>query len=105
MVEVGHRVKLILDKEQGPDRRWHGKTGMVTRITAAAAGDVTGDEMDSLLFEMERDEVKEQPNVHFRWDDIEQLQEYRGGLVSFIHSEGTCSTVLKLCASLSAKTC
>lgn len=34
MVQVGDRVKLVLNKERGPDSRWHGETGIITRITA-----------------------------------------------------------------------
>lgn len=79
MVRVGDRVKLILDKERGPEARWHGETGTITRITADAAGDITGDPMDSLLFEIELDSGEE-PGVHFRWDDIEPLQAYREDL-------------------------
>jgi len=80
MVEVGDRVKLILDKEQSPDNQWHGETGTITRITADAAGEVTADKMGALLFEVELDDVEEQPDIHFRWEDIEPLQEYREDL-------------------------
>jgi ribosomal protein L21E len=72
-MKVGDRVRLILDKERSPDNQWHGKTGTITRITADAAGDVTGDELDSLLLEIAIDGVPtgEQPNIHFRYDDVE----------------------------------
>lgn len=80
MLQVGDRVKLILDKERSVDNQWHGETGTITRITADAAGDVTGDDMDSLLFEVEVDGVAQQPDVHFRWDDIVPLEEYREDL-------------------------
>jgi len=76
-MQVGDRVKLILDKERSPDNRWHGETGTITRITADAAGDVTGDEMDSLLFEVELDSG-EAPDVHFRWKDLVPLEEDAG---------------------------
>jgi hypothetical protein len=76
-MQVGDRVKLILDKERSPDNRWHGKTGRITRITADAASDVTGDAMDSLLFEVELDSG-ETPDIHFRWKDIVPLEEEEG---------------------------
>lgn len=40
---------------------------------ADAAGEVTGDMMDSLMFEVELDDVDEQPDIHFRWDDIQKI--------------------------------
>lgn len=72
LVQVGDRVKLILDKERSPDNKWHGRTGTITGIMADAASDVTGDEMDSRLFEVVIDDVPEdqQPDIHFRWDDL-----------------------------------
>lgn len=72
-MQVGDRVKLILDKEVGPDNRWHGKTGTITRIMRDAAGDVTGNPVDSLLFEVELDSG-EQPDLHFRYDDLVLLE-------------------------------
>lgn len=75
-MQVGDRVKLILDKQRSPDNRWHGETGTITRITADAAGDVTNDPMDSLLFEVELDSG-ETPDLHFRWDDLVLLDEHQ----------------------------
>lgn len=62
-IAVGDRVRLILDKAVGPDTRWHGETGTVTRILQDAAGEVTGDPLDSLLFEVELDSG-ETPDIH-----------------------------------------
>lgn len=78
-MQVGDRVKLILDKELGPDNRWHGKTGRITRIMADAAEDVTGDPMDNLMFEVELDSG-ETPDVHFRYDDLVLLKEHQEAL-------------------------
>lgn len=74
-MQVGDRVKLILDKEVGPDNRLHGETGTITRILKDAAGDVMGDPLDSLLFEVEVDDVEAQPDIHFRYRDIIRLEE------------------------------
>lgn len=68
-LEVGQRVKLILDKERSVDNKWHGKTGIVTKMTADAAGEVTGNPMDSLMIEVELDDGTV-PDVHFRYDDV-----------------------------------
>lgn len=76
---VGKRVKLILDKEVGPDNHLHGETGTITRVVADSAQDVTGDPMDSLLFEVELDSG-EDPDLHFRWDDIVFLDEHEEAL-------------------------
>lgn len=68
-MQVGDRVKLILDKEVSPDNRWHGETGTITQIRFDAAGEITGDVRDSLLFEVELDSG-ETPDIHFRYDDL-----------------------------------
>lgn len=73
-MEVGDRVKLVLDKEVSPDSQWHGQTGTITRITADAAGDVTGAPVDSLMFEVELDSG-ETPDLHFRYNDLVLLDE------------------------------
>lgn len=78
-MEVGDRVKLILDKEISPDNRWHGETGTITRITFDAAGEVTGDVKDSLLFEVELDSG-ESPDLHFRYEDLVLLEEHEQAL-------------------------
>ncbi len=78
-MKVGDRVKLILDKEISPDNRWHGETGVITRITFDAAGEVTGDVMDNLLFEVEFDNG-ETPDLHFRYEDLVPLCEHETGL-------------------------
>lgn len=63
-MRVGDRVKLILDKEVSPDNQWHGETGTITRITFDAAGEITGDVLDNLLFEL--DSCKS-PDLYFRY--------------------------------------
>lgn len=78
-IEVGDRVRLILDKEVSPDNRWHGQTGTVTRILADAAGEVTGDPMDGLLFEVELDSG-ETPDLHFRYADLVLVDEHESAL-------------------------
>lgn len=81
-MQVGDRVKLILDKERSPDNRWHGEIGTITNITADAASKVTGDVMDSAMFEVELDDVPEdeQPEIHFRYDDLVLLEEHEDHL-------------------------
>lgn len=78
-MRIGDRVKLILDKERSPDNRWHGKTGTITRITMDAAGNITGDPVDSLLFEVELDDG-ETPDLHFRYRDLVALEEHKAEL-------------------------
>ena len=78
-MKVGDRVKLILDKEISPDNRWHGETGEITRITFDAAGDITGEVTDSLMFEVELDNG-ETPDIHFRYDDLVLLEEHEKAL-------------------------
>lgn len=78
-MQVGDRVKLILDKEVSPDNRWHGKTGTITRIMADAAGGVTGNPVDRLLFEVELDSG-ETPDLHFRYVDLVLLEEHEEAL-------------------------
>lgn len=78
-MSVGDRVKLILDKERSPDNRWHGETGVITRITFDSAGEVTGDVMDNLFFEVELDSG-ETPDIHFRYGDLVPLEEHETGL-------------------------
>lgn len=78
-MQVGDRVKLVLDKEVSPDNQWHGKTGTITRITADAAGDVTGAPVDSLLFEVGQDSG-ETPDLRFRYDDLVLLDEHEAEL-------------------------
>jgi len=77
-MQIGDRVKLILDKERSPDNRWHGKTGTITAMYKDAAEDVTGDMIDNLLFEVDIDGVsdEEQPDLHFRYDDLVLLEEH-----------------------------
>lgn len=81
-MQVGDRVKLILDKELSPDTRWHGKTGTITAMYTDAGGDVTGDELDNLLIEVDIDGVRDeaQPDIHFRYDDVVLLEEHEQGL-------------------------
>lgn len=50
------------------------------RITADAAGDVTGNPLDALLFEIELDDGT-MPDIHFRYQDLVLLEEHEAGLV------------------------
>ena len=78
-MQIGDRVKLILDKERSPDNRWHGETGTITAIYKDAGEDVTGDVMDSFLFEVELDSG-ETPDLHFRYEDLILLEEHEQAL-------------------------
>jgi len=65
-------VKLILDKERGPDTHLHGKTGQIIDVEFDDAGTVTGDSKDNFIYSVELD-TGEVPDIHFRRHDLKQL--------------------------------
>jgi ribosomal protein L21E len=71
-MQVGDRVKLILDKEVSPDNKWHGKTGEIIDIEFDDAGSVTGDSEDNFMYKVELDNG-EVPDIHFRRHDLKRV--------------------------------
>ncbi|MFB6200361.1 MAG: hypothetical protein ABEJ83_05745 [Candidatus Nanohaloarchaea archaeon] len=72
-MQIGDRVKLILDKEVSPDNKWHGKKGEIVDIDFDDAGSVTGDSEDNFMFKVELDNG-EVPDVHFRKHDVKRIE-------------------------------
>lgn len=72
-MQVGDRVKLILDKEVSPDNKWHGQKGEIIDIDFDDAGSVTGDSEDNFILKVELDSG-EVPDVHFRKHDIKRIE-------------------------------
>lgn len=72
-IQIGDRVKLILDKEVSPDNQWHGKTGKVIDIAFDDAASVTSDPKDNFMFKIELEDGTV-PDVHFRRGDILLLE-------------------------------
>jgi len=72
-IQIGDRVKLILDKEISRDNRWHGKIGEVIDISFDDAASVTGNPKDNFLYKVELEEGTI-PEVHFRRADIMLLE-------------------------------
>lgn len=70
--QVGDEVKLILDKEVGPDTHLHGKEGEIIDISFDDAGSVTGDSEDNFQYKVEL-ENGEVPNLHFRRKDLRRI--------------------------------
>ena len=67
----GDRVKLILDKELGPDQHLHGKTGEITDIEFDDAGTVTGNSKDNFIYTVKLDNG-ETPSLNFRRHDLKK---------------------------------
>jgi ribosomal protein L21E len=53
--QKGDRVKLILDKELGPDKHLHGKTGEIIDVSFDDAASVTGDSEDNFIYTVKLD--------------------------------------------------
>jgi ribosomal protein L21E len=70
--QKGDRVKLILDKELGPDKHLHGETGEIVDVSFDDAGSVTGDSEDNFIYTVKLDDG-EVPNIHFRRHDLKNL--------------------------------
>ena len=71
--QVGDEVKLILDKEKGPDTHLHGKEGKIIDISFDDAGTVTGDSEDNFQYKIKLGSGKI-PDLHFRRKDIEKIK-------------------------------
>ena len=70
--QVGDKVKLILDKEIGPDTHLHGKKGEIIDITFDDAESVTGDPEDNFQYKVELENGKV-PDLHFRRNDLKKI--------------------------------
>lgn len=73
-MQVGDRVKLILDKEVSPDNKWHGREGKIIDIDFDDAGEVTGDSEDNFMFKVELNNG-DVPDVHFRKHDVKRIED------------------------------
>ncbi len=71
--QVGDKVKLILDKEVGPDTRLHGKKGEIIDISFDDAGSVTGDSEDNFQYKVKLGK-EDIPNLHFRRKDLKKTE-------------------------------
>lgn len=71
--QVSDNVKLILDKENGPDNHLHGKTGEIVNIEFDDAQSVTGDSEDNFIYTI-RLENGDIPDIHFRRHDLQKIQ-------------------------------
>jgi ribosomal protein L21E len=54
--EPGDRVRVDITDTTDPDFDWHGEHGEVVDVLKDDAGEVTGDDRDSLLYRIELDE-------------------------------------------------
>lgn len=65
---VGDRVRIDIPDETDPDYdRFHGRAGTVVETTTDGAGHETGDERDSVAYEIKLDDGTE---MTFRWRDL-----------------------------------
>ena len=69
--QVGDKVRLIIDKERGPDTRLHGKKGEIIDISFDNAGSITGDSEDNFMYKVKL-ESGEVPDIHFRRKDLKK---------------------------------
>lgn len=66
--DAGDRVRVDIPDTSDPDHEaFHGKHGVVTGIIEDAAGEVTEDERDSVLYRVQLDDGVE---MDFRWRDL-----------------------------------
>lgn len=71
--QKGDHVKLILDKEIGPDNHLHGKTREIIDVEFDDAASVTGDSEDNFMCKVKLDNG-EVPDIHFRRHDLKHLE-------------------------------
>ncbi len=66
--DVGDRVRVDIPDTDDPDfDRYHGRTGKIAEVVEDDAGDTTGDERDSYLFEVA---FENRDSDYFRWRDL-----------------------------------
>jgi hypothetical protein len=73
-LQVGDRVKLILDKERSTDNHLHGRKGYIINIQLDDASSATGNPKDNYLYTIQLDN-REIPDIHFRRHDIQLVNE------------------------------
>jgi ribosomal protein L21E len=70
--EVGDRVRVDIPDETDPDHeRLHGRHGTVVEVLEDRAGEETGDERDSHLFDVE---LNSGDIVGLRWRDLRPVE-------------------------------
>lgn len=76
-MQKGDEVKIVLDDENTPDsEKYHGKKAEIIDIDFDDAGTVTGDSKDNFMYALKL-ENGEEPDIHFRRNDIVPLEKYR----------------------------
>jgi hypothetical protein len=75
-MKKGDEVKIVLDDEQTPDaEKYHGRKAEIVEIDFDDAGSVTGDSEDNFMYSL-RFENGDEPEIHFRRNDIMTVEEY-----------------------------
>jgi|APHM01.1.fsa_nt_gi hypothetical protein len=73
-MQVGDKVKVVLDDEQTPDtERFHGREAKIIDIEFDDASSVTGDGEDNFMVEIEFEDG-EKPEIHFRGRDLKIME-------------------------------
>jgi len=72
--QVGDRVKLILDKERGPDTHLHGETREIIDVVFDDTGTVTGNSEDNFMYSVRLDNG-DVSDLHFRRHDLKKIEE------------------------------
>lgn len=71
--QKGDHVKLILDKESGPDNHLHGRTGEIIDLDFDDAGSVTGDSEDNFMYKVKLSNGYI-PEIYFRRHDLKKIE-------------------------------
>jgi hypothetical protein len=72
-LQKGDQIKLILDKELGPDTHLHGQKAEIIDIEFDDAQSVPGNSEDNFIYTIELDNGKI-PDLHFRRHDLKCLE-------------------------------
>lgn len=68
-LSTGDRVRIELPDPDGPDARYNGKTGEITRVDEDDLGELTGDPRDNYHYTVELDD-EELGEMMFRHHDL-----------------------------------
>jgi|GEM_PF-800231 ribosomal protein L21E len=76
--QKGDQVKLILDKQKGPDTHLHGQTGEIIDVEFDDAQSVTGNSEDNFIYtiQLKNGDI---PDIHFRRHDLKPIREKDSG--------------------------
>ncbi len=75
-MQVGDRIKVILDDEITPDsKKYHGREAVITDIDFDDAGMATGNPEDNFMLQL-KFENGDEPDIHFRRNDVVRLEDY-----------------------------